>query len=57
MSAPLKGDSLMPWGMYKGHKMKDIPEEYLLWLHKTGKYCFLVKKYVVDRLYRLEDAG
>lgn len=21
----------MPWGKYKGHWLKDIPDEYLLW--------------------------
>jgi len=31
----LTDESIMYWGKYQGHKMKDIPGHYLLWLKEN----------------------
>jgi hypothetical protein len=33
----LKDDSPMPFGKHKGHRMEDVPAQYLNWLWCNGK--------------------
>lgn len=31
-------NSIMPFGKYKGRALIDLPEEYLLWFERKGKF-------------------
>lgn len=45
-------ESLMPFGKHKGEMLKDVPDEYLFWLHTAGihpKY-FELQEYIDDNL-------
>ena len=46
----LTDESLMPWGKYKGHKMSDVPDDYLLCLHNNKKCSGVVLEYIEDNL-------
>lgn len=46
----LTDESLMPWGKYKGTKMPNVPDEYLLWLHDEKKCNGEVLNYIEDNL-------
>lgn len=54
MSEILTDESLMPWGKWKGTKMANVPADYLLWLHKEGKYNASVKAYILENLELLK---
>lgn len=43
---PFTDQSLMPWGKYKGHKMANVPPDYLLWLLENDKCGGRVKEYI-----------
>ncbi len=53
-SNPLTDKDLMPYGKYKGHKLANVPPEYLLWLLENDKCSESVKKYVLDNKSFLE---
>ena len=41
------GESLMPFGQYKGQKLKDLPHSYLHFLHtheKAGRIAAYIKE-------------
>lgn len=38
--------SIMPWGKHKGHKMANVPPDYLLWLLDNDKCSGRVKEYI-----------
>jgi len=47
-------DSIMPFGMHSGKKMKDVPDSYLLWLyHEKSINDSRVKQYIEDNLDNL----
>lgn len=46
----LTDDSLMPFGMYKGDKMANVPPHYLLWLYENNKCSGEVNEYIKDNL-------
>ena len=50
----LTDSSLMPWGKYKGFKMANVPDSYLLWLHKNGCDDQRVKDYIDENLDSLK---
>ena len=31
-------DSLMPFGKYKGQKLANVPDSYLIWLHNNTDF-------------------
>lgn len=48
-------NSKMPFGKYKGRRMIDVPDEYLLWLHgelekKCNPFSMAVKNYLDENL-------
>jgi uncharacterized protein (DUF3820 family) len=50
----MNGDFVMPWGAYKGKKIKDVPGSYFLHLYTEGKATGLVKKYIDDNLEEIK---
>ena len=45
-------ESLMPFGRHKGSKLKDVPDDYLLFLHQAGinpKY-YELEEYIKENL-------
>lgn len=50
----MNNESLMPLGAHKGKKMKDVPDEYLLWLSNQdwlkGDLKAYLKAYVQENL-------
>ena len=43
-------NQIMPFGKYKGVKMADIPDSYLLWLYENDKCYGTIKQYIKDNL-------
>ena len=33
---PYNDESLMPFGKYKGTKLKNVPDSHLIWLYNNG---------------------
>lgn len=46
--------SLMPWGKYSGHKMANVPPDYLLWLLENDKCGGRVKEYIEKNKHFLQ---
>lgn len=44
----MKDTDLMPFGKYKGKEMQDVPDDYLIWLHKENKCFGKLKEYIED---------
>lgn len=42
--------SIMPYGIYKGEAMGDIPPHYLLWLYENNKCSGEVRDYIIENL-------
>ena len=40
--------SKMPFGQHKGLELQDVPDDYLIWLHKAGKCYGPLKEYIED---------
>lgn len=47
--------SIMPWGKYKGHKMANVPADYLLWLLKENKCSGEIKRYIENNVDILKE--
>ncbi len=47
--------TLMPFGKFKGEKLANVPDSYLLWLHKEGKLYGEFKRYVEDNLDAIDS--
>lgn len=43
-------ETLMPWGIYKGNKMANIPADYLIWLYDNNKCDKYVRSYIEENL-------
>jgi uncharacterized protein (DUF3820 family) len=43
-------ESIMPFGKYKGEKLANVPDEYLLWLYENGKCFGELKLYIKENL-------
>jgi len=50
----LTDESLMPWGIYEGKKMIEVPADYLLWLYRDNKCDRQVKEYIEENMQVLE---
>nr|WP_319268248.1 DUF3820 family protein [uncultured Draconibacterium sp.] len=48
MAQALNDNSPMPYGIHKGKKMANVPDEYLKWLYKEGKCSGAVKAYIEE---------
>ncbi|MBD8349381.1 putative quorum-sensing-regulated virulence factor [Dysgonomonas sp. HGC4] len=40
----------MPYGIYQGDKMLDVPGSHLLWLYEEGECDTEVKEYIEDNM-------
>ena len=40
----------MPYGKYQGKKIKEVPEDYLMWLYEHGKCNWEVRSYIFDNI-------
>ena len=47
-------ESLMPFGMYKGRQMADVPAEYLLYIYEHDMCLGWVKLYIEENLGVIE---
>jgi len=50
MPEPLGDDDLMPSGKHKGTKMKDVPANYLLYIHENNMASERVEQYIIANL-------
>ena len=55
MARALADDDIMPNGKYKGIKMKDVPDNYLLWGYKNDRLVPEVRRYVRDNFNLLTE--
>lgn len=46
MAKRLEDNDLMPHGKYKGQKMKDVPDHYLIWAYINDRLKPEVSRYV-----------
>lgn len=46
----LHDESIMPFGIHAGEEMANVPECYLIWLHKSGKLTNDVRDYIEDTI-------
>ena len=59
-TSPLTDESPMPFGMYRGKEMANVPPEYLMWVKdtikptRTNKDAKLVLKYIDKNLDAIE---
>lgn len=44
----LTDDSPMPFGIYKGDPMENVPDQYLRWIYNNNKCTAEVRKYIED---------
>jgi len=51
----LNDNSPMPFGMYKGEKMANVPASYLMWLYDENKCNKEVREYIEDNLDVLQE--
>jgi uncharacterized protein (DUF3820 family) len=42
----LTHNSIMPYGKYNGHRLKNVPAEYLLWIFENNKTTPQMAKYI-----------
>ena len=47
---PMNDDSLMPFGKYKGNKMSEVPDHYLMWLWENTDLRDPLKSYIESNL-------
>lgn len=48
-------NSPMPYGKYKGKKIKDLPSDYLLWLYYNNRAIMAIRSYVEKHIRELEQ--
>lgn len=48
-------NSPMPYGKYKGKKIKDLPADYLLWLYYNNRAIMAIRSYVGKHIRELEQ--
>ena len=46
----LTDESIMPFGRYKGDRLKTIPASYLIWLYENNKCNKDLNDYIEDNL-------
>lgn len=47
-------NSLMPFGIHKGKKLANVPDNYLIWLYDNDKCSGELKKYIKNNLDSLK---
>lgn len=51
----LNEHSPMPYGKYKGRKIRDVPADYLLWLYYNDRASPSIKQYIEENIEDLEN--
>jgi uncharacterized protein (DUF3820 family) len=46
----MNDDSIMPFGIHKGKKMANVPDEYLLYLYENSQIYGELKEYIKENL-------
>lgn len=52
---PLTDQSIMSFGKYKGHKLANVPAEYLIFIYNEYVLQAPLKKYIADNLKGLQQ--
>ena len=52
---PLTDQSLMSFGKYKGHKLANVPAEYLIFIYNEYDLKPNLKQYIKDNLQGLQQ--
>jgi uncharacterized protein (DUF3820 family) len=52
---PLTDQSIMSFGKYKGHKLANVPAEYLIFIYNEYDLLAPLKKYISDNLQGLKQ--
>ena len=50
MIEPLTDESDMPYGKHKGKKMKDVPDDYLLYIYENQQCSEAVRLYISENM-------
>lgn len=53
--AQITDDSEMPFGKYKGQRLADVPDSYLLWLYERGIGNGPLKQYIEENLDAIKE--
>lgn len=48
------GDTVMFYGKYKGHPLKNIPPQYLIWLYENTKVSGSLRTYIETNLTKFK---
>lgn len=43
-------NSIIPFGKFKGEKLANVPESYLIWLYNEGKCFGALRNYIEENL-------
>ena len=52
---PLTDQSIMSFGKYKGHKLANVPADYLIFIYNEYDLQAPLKKYIADNLQGLQQ--
>jgi len=52
--AEVSENTIMPFGIYKGEKLANVPADYLLYLLRSGKCYGTIKQYIQENKSDLE---
>ncbi len=50
----MSDNDVMPFGKYKGERLSDVPDSYLLWLYQSGSVSGQLKKYLLDNIESIQ---
>jgi uncharacterized protein (DUF3820 family) len=45
----------MPYGIHKGKKMANVPDEYLRWLYDNNRCSGEVRRYIVENMDAIKE--
>jgi uncharacterized protein (DUF3820 family) len=48
-------ETIMPFGVHKGKKLKDVPDDYLLFLYQSTNIYGELKDYIKDNLEAIKE--
>lgn len=51
----MSDESLMPFGKYKGVRLAEVPDAYLLWIYENNKCSGGLKNYIEDNLEAIKE--
>ena len=51
----MNDNSIMPFGIYQGEKLANVPAKYLIWLYRENKCYGELKKYIENNMEVLKE--